>query len=159
MRFSSTTIVTALTVALASLTVWETHGLVTPPRLGSSGLSSSSMQRFVATATPPSSAFEAAATEEDKDAVVAAKVLVGEIASSAAESSGRAMDNDNDVDNVEFPPPLSSLDRMKRAATFWSTAIPIVANYYGLIGNLKLKELLGNEMTEADVEVSTKTQV
>lgn len=55
-------------------------------------------------------------------------------------------------DNVEFPPPLSAVDRLKRAATFYSTAIPIVANYYGLIGGIKLQELLGEAQTEEEIE-------
>ena len=57
-------------------------------------------------------------------------------------------------DNIEFPPPLSAVDRLKRAATFYSTAIPIVANYYGLIGGIKLQELLGEAQTEEEIEVS-----
>ena len=66
-----------------------------------------------------------------------------------------ATDNDNiDVDGVEFPPPLSSMDRTKRAATFYSTIVPIIANYAGLIANLKVQELMGTErFTEAEIEV------
>jgi hypothetical protein len=64
-------------------------------------------------------------------------------------------DVDDDIEDVEFPPPLSTFDTFKRAATFWSTAIPIIANYYGLIGNVKLQELLGStELDEEYVEVS-----
>ena len=37
------------------------------------------------------------------------------------------MDDDTNIDDVTFPPPLSAVDRLKRAATFWSTAVPIVA--------------------------------
>ena len=63
--------------------------------------------------------------------------------------------NDNDdLDVVEFPPPLSTFDQFKRAASFWSTAVPIIANYYGLIGNVKLQELLGTSLDEENVEVS-----
>ena len=50
-------------------------------------------------------------------------------------------------DGVEFPPPLSAFDRLQRAATFWSTALPIVAQYYGLISKIKLQEILGNPLT------------
>lgn len=54
-----------------------------------------------------------------------------------------------------FPPPLSNVGRLKRAATFWSTAIPIVANYYGKFAEMKLREgLLGETMSEDEVEVS-----
>jgi hypothetical protein len=57
-------------------------------------------------------------------------------------------------ESAEFPPPLTSLEKLQRAATFWSVALPIVANYYGLIGNLRLQEILGSPMSENDVEVS-----
>lgn len=56
---------------------------------------------------------------------------------------------------VEFPPPLTPVDRFKRAATFWSTAIPIVANYYGIIGKIKMQEVLGTKMSDEEVEVSS----
>jgi hypothetical protein len=59
----------------------------------------------------------------------------------------------NSAESVEFPPPLSDIDRLKRAAKFWSTAIPIVANYYGLIGELKLQEIFGDQATEEEIEV------
>ena len=59
--------------------------------------------------------------------------------------------------SAEFPPPLTSIEKVQRAATFWSVAIPIVANYYGLIGNLKLQEVLGSPLNEEDVEVRTFT--
>ena len=63
-------------------------------------------------------------------------------------------DDDSEIGEVEFPPPLSSWDRTKRAATFYSTAVPIIANYYGLIGNLKIQELLGTEkFDEEEIEV------
>jgi hypothetical protein len=62
--------------------------------------------------------------------------------------------NDDDDASAEFPPPLSQIDRLKRAATFWSSALPIVANYYGLIGNIKLKQLMDQDaLTEDEVEV------
>ena len=78
------------------------------------------------------------------------------VASTQLEISASDSDtSDGDVvEDIEFPPPLSSWDRTKRAATFYSTAIPIVANYYGLIGNLKIQELLGTErFTEEEIEV------
>lgn len=56
-------------------------------------------------------------------------------------------------ESVEFPPPLSPVDRLKRGATFWSTAVPIIASYYGLISRIKLQELvLDNPMTEDEIE-------
>ena len=60
--------------------------------------------------------------------------------------------NDDEIDSVEFPPPLSQLDRLQRAAIFWSKALPIVANYYGLIGSLKLQEILGENLAEEKIE-------
>lgn len=56
-------------------------------------------------------------------------------------------------ESAVFPPPLTSFGRIQRAATFWSTAIPIVANYYGLLSNLKLQELMGSPQTDEDIEV------
>jgi hypothetical protein len=60
---------------------------------------------------------------------------------------------DDDIDSVEFPPPLSELGRFQRSALFWSKALPIVANYYGLIGSLKMQELLGENLAEETIEV------
>ena len=72
-------------------------------------------------------------------------------------ASPRAIENTNDGDDdeaVEFPPPLSSVDRLKRAATFWSVAVPIVANYYGKFAEMKLREgLLGETMSDEEIEV------
>lgn len=58
-----------------------------------------------------------------------------------------------DDEPVSFPPPLSQLDRLKRAAVFWSKAVPIVANYYGLIGTLKLQEIMGEPLDDETIEV------
>ena len=64
------------------------------------------------------------------------------------------VDDDESFGDVEFPPPLTSIDQMKRAATFYSTAVPIIANYIGLIGNIKLQEMLKSEsLDEEDIEV------
>ncbi len=57
------------------------------------------------------------------------------------------------AESADFPPPLTPIEKFQRAATFWSVALPIVANYYGLIGNLRLQELLGSPMSDDDVEV------
>jgi len=55
---------------------------------------------------------------------------------------------------VEFPPPLSTVDRFKRAAKFWSSAVPIVLSYYSLYAEMKLKEsLLGTSMSQDEAEV------
>jgi aarF domain-containing kinase len=42
------------------------------------------------------------------------------------------------IEMVEFPPPLSLVQRLQRAATFWATAMPIIASYYGLMARLHL---------------------
>lgn len=64
-----------------------------------------------------------------------------------------------DSENLEFPPPLTPVERLQRAASFWSTAIPIVANYYGQFAEMKLREvLLGETMSEEEVEVRTFVQ-
>jgi hypothetical protein len=85
-------------------------------------------------------------------------------ASTAAEvevppRAGRSLEdheNDNDDSNmVEFPPPLSRVGRLTRAATFWSKALPIVANYYGLIANIKLQETMGEALGSDEIEVSS----
>jgi hypothetical protein len=54
---------------------------------------------------------------------------------------------------IEFPPPLTPLQRLQRATTFWGTALPIVANYYGLISRIKLYEILGRNITEEQIEI------
>lgn len=69
--------------------------------------------------------------------------------------SASPQDSTDEEENVAFPPPLNQLDRLKRAAVFWSKAVPIVANYYGLIGSLKLQEVLGEELDEETIEVGT----
>ncbi|CAJ1945277.1 unnamed protein product [Cylindrotheca closterium] len=68
------------------------------------------------------------------------------------EQQETASDDDDDDEDVTFPPPLSQLDRLKRAAVFWSKAVPIVANYYGLIGTLKLQEIMGETLDEETIE-------
>ena len=53
---------------------------------------------------------------------------------------------------VEFPPPLSATDRLKRSLEFYSTAIPVIANYYRLMGSIKLQEFMGQELSVHDIE-------
>eukprot|EP00751_Fragilariopsis_kerguelensis_P045017 CAMPEP_0170987476 /NCGR_PEP_ID=MMETSP0736-20130129/6644_1 /TAXON_ID=186038 /ORGANISM="Fragilariopsis kerguelensis, Strain L26-C5" /LENGTH=623 /DNA_ID=CAMNT_0011411697 /DNA_START=161 /DNA_END=2029 /DNA_ORIENTATION=- len=73
--------------------------------------------------------------------------------SSSSDVGTSANNDDGSFGGVEFPPPLSTIDGIKRAATFYSTVVPIIANYYGLIGNLKVKELMGKEsLDEEDIE-------
>ena len=73
-------------------------------------------------------------------------------ATGVAEQQGLSTKEGNNLSSTasEFPPPQSQLDRVKRAAKFWSAALPVVLKYYGLIGRLLLR---GNSMTEEEVEV------
>jgi hypothetical protein len=73
-------------------------------------------------------------------------------------STSRVNGSSSSSNSIEFPPPLSRSDRLKRAATFWSTALPIVASYYGLISRIKLQELLGDTMSDTDQETMWKAQ-
>lgn len=66
--------------------------------------------------------------------------------------------NDGDSSVVEFPPPLTTFDRFRRAATFWSSALPIVAQYYGLISKIKLQEVMGQRLSEEQIEEMWNTQ-
>ncbi|MGK3747554.1 MAG: hypothetical protein ACI90V_014418, partial [Bacillariaceae sp.] len=71
-----------------------------------------------------------------------------------AAATSNVVNDDESFGDVEFPPPLTSIDQMKRAATFYSTAVPIIANYIGLIGNIKLQEMMTTEsIDEEDIEV------
>ena len=126
-------------------------------------VSSSTTQLKVATSATPSSSSALELESNASDEEQSATSFVGAIATSAGQqqqqsASAAALNDDDDLDSVEFPPPLSALDRAKRAATFWSTAIPIVANYYGLVGNLKLKELISGEQALQAEEVEVSTQ-
>jgi hypothetical protein len=57
------------------------------------------------------------------------------------------------VGSVKFPPPLNKLDRLKRAATFWVSTVPIVSNYYANLGKLKFLEIHGMPMPIDESEV------
>ena len=54
---------------------------------------------------------------------------------------------------IEFPPPLSRTDQLKRAAEFWSNALPIVASYYSKTIELQFQELLtGNSLSDDEAQ-------
>jgi len=56
--------------------------------------------------------------------------------------------------DVEFPPPLSSAERLKRSAKFWTTTVPIIASYYGKSTELYMKEkLLGETLSEEEAKI------
>ena len=57
-------------------------------------------------------------------------------------------------EGVEFPAPLSKADRLKRAATFWGNALPIVASYFGKNAEIQIRErLLGQCLNDEECEV------
>mmetsp|Transcript_19412 Transcript_19412/g.40956 ORF Transcript_19412/g.40956 Transcript_19412/m.40956 type:complete len:615 (-) Transcript_19412:86-1930(-) len=56
--------------------------------------------------------------------------------------------------SIEFPPPLTKVERLQRAAKFWSSAIPIVLSYYSKDAELRVKEAFtGISLTEAEEEL------
>jgi len=60
---------------------------------------------------------------------------------------------------VEFPPPLSKVDRLKRAAKFWSSALPIIGSYYTKSTELKLREVLkGETLSEEEQKIIWDSQ-
>lgn len=61
-------------------------------------------------------------------------------------------DNENSIDDV-FPPPLSGTDRLIRASTFWMTSIPIILNYYQLILNIEIRELIQQPYNDNEKEI------
>lgn len=71
---------------------------------------------------------------------------------SASNSTYQSRDDANETDDVTFPPPLTTTERLARAATFWSSALPIVASYYSLQNRLSLQSLLGRPLDDASVE-------
>ena len=77
---------------------------------------------------------------------------IGTSALSAAVVESKRSNNEHGNASVEFPPPLSKVERLKRATTFWSTALPIVASYYGIISRLKLQEILGGKLDQGKEE-------
>ena len=55
---------------------------------------------------------------------------------------------------LEFPPPLTKVQRLQRAAKFWSSAIPIVLSYYSKDAELRVKEsFTGIKLTEEEEEL------
>lgn len=73
----------------------------------------------------------------------------------APDAKNNSDDNDrNNKPTVEFPPPLTKVQRLERAATFWSSAIPIVLSYYSKSAELRVKEAFtGIELTEDEEQL------
>jgi len=56
--------------------------------------------------------------------------------------------------SVEFPPPLTKVERLKRATKFWSSALPIVLSYYSKAAELSVKEsFLGIALTDEEQDI------
>jgi len=56
-----------------------------------------------------------------------------------------------DPTSIDFPPPLTKVQRLKRAAQFWTSALPIVLSYYSKDAELRVKETLtGMSLTPAE---------
>jgi aarF domain-containing kinase len=78
---------------------------------------------------------------------------VVELSATVVEVPSRLGARSSEEDDVTFPPPLTTVGSLQRAATFWLSVLPIVADYYGLISRIKLKELLSNEgLSEKQIE-------
>ena len=71
-------------------------------------------------------------------------------ATTKAKTTTSSSSSSSSDESLEFPPPLSAMDRFKRAATFWSTALPIAASYYGLISQIKLREVMGQAAPDVE---------
>eukprot|EP00554_Chaetoceros_debilis_P009926 CAMPEP_0194104704 /NCGR_PEP_ID=MMETSP0150-20130528/5032_1 /TAXON_ID=122233 /ORGANISM="Chaetoceros debilis, Strain MM31A-1" /LENGTH=594 /DNA_ID=CAMNT_0038792341 /DNA_START=162 /DNA_END=1946 /DNA_ORIENTATION=+ len=76
------------------------------------------------------------------------KVRTRGLAVSSPVEEGQGQD-DSAGPTVDFPPPLSKIDALKRAAEFWSSALPIVLSYYSKSAELSFNEALtGETLTE-----------
>lgn len=65
-----------------------------------------------------------------------------------------ASNNSDNKATIEFPPPLTKVQRLQRAAKFWSSAIPIVLSYYSKSAELRVKEAFtGIELTEDEEQL------
>mmetsp|Transcript_42044 Transcript_42044/g.75800 ORF Transcript_42044/g.75800 Transcript_42044/m.75800 type:complete len:599 (+) Transcript_42044:164-1960(+) len=72
----------------------------------------------------------------------------------AATAPPDAPTEEDEIYTVEFPPPLTEVERLQRAAKFWSSAIPIVLSYYSKDVELRVKEAVtGVALTEAEEEL------
>jgi len=69
--------------------------------------------------------------------------------------SAASVEEDLPVDNtVDFPPPLTEVERLSRAAKFWGSALPIVLGYYSKDAELRVREAFtGNKLTKEEAEI------
>ena len=95
--------------------------------------------RDATTATTTTMQDDASSTESEEDALS----INTEDASSTPTTT-----------TLEFPPPLTKVQRLQRAAKFWSSAIPIVLSYYSKDAELRVKEsFTGIKLTEEEEEL------
>jgi hypothetical protein len=100
------------------------------------------------------SAFESTRHYCKRQSTLARDHLRKDVQKRVSLAASTSSDTVEDAVTVEFPPPLSTVDRLKRAAKFWSSAVPIVLSYYSLYAERRLREsLLGESMSEDEAEV------
>ncbi|KAJ1623433.1 ABC1 family-domain-containing protein, partial [Pavlovales sp. CCMP2436] len=63
-----------------------------------------------------------------------------------------------DEGEIEYPGPLSGPQRLLRAATFWSRALPIVFSYLQLQASFNVRERMGETLDEAAMELEWDAQ-
>jgi hypothetical protein len=72
----------------------------------------------------------------------------------ASSTATDASSSSSSSSSSDFPPPLTKVQRLQRAAKFWSSAIPIVLSYYSKDAELRVKEAFtGVPLTPAEQEV------
>ena len=68
-----------------------------------------------------------------------------DVVSNVADAGSSEDNPGTEEQTITFPPPLSKVDRLKRAAQFWSSALPIVASYYTKSSEVYVREVLLGE--------------
>jgi aarF domain-containing kinase len=71
-------------------------------------------------------------------------------------ASTSAPEDQSSIDNVivDFPPPLTNVERLQRAAKFWTAALPIVLSYYSKDAELRVKETFtGIPLTDIEKQI------
>lgn len=113
-----------------------------------------------ATSLSPPHAFSHRSNRPFKSARQSMFVAKSDATASAAGPDRRAEgdaagDSDSaSAPSIEFPPPLTKVQRLQRAAKFWSSAVPIVLSYYSKDAELRVKEAFtGTSLTPAEEEV------
>eukprot|EP00578_Thalassiosira_sp_NH16_P006495 CAMPEP_0181126250 /NCGR_PEP_ID=MMETSP1071-20121207/27518_1 /TAXON_ID=35127 /ORGANISM="Thalassiosira sp., Strain NH16" /LENGTH=624 /DNA_ID=CAMNT_0023211817 /DNA_START=132 /DNA_END=2006 /DNA_ORIENTATION=+ len=139
MKLSST--ITTLALALAPgillvLVVGPVGAFAPPPSSRVTSRQSSTVK--AATTTPPPDDAPTSSSEE------------GDAAAPAATTTAAT----TTAATVEYPPPLTKVQRLGRAAKFWSSAVPIVLSYYSKTAELRAKEsFTGISLTAEEEEV------